>query len=97
MLLASHKRNENNCLTVAFLAKKKTFLAIFAYFGQLKMVVYTAIIRFFEIDSIFAKKVIQQKLMGGGSFFPPPPTRNRVKRYTFIRKLLVTQSLYFSE
>ena len=33
----------------------------------------------FEIDPIFAEKVIQKKLMEGGNFTPPPPTWNRVK------------------
>ena len=32
----------------------------------------------FEINPIFAKKVIQLKLMGGGKKLPPP-TWNRVK------------------
>ena len=33
----------------------------------------------FEIDPIYAKKVIKKKLMGGVTLTPPPPTWNRVK------------------
>jgi hypothetical protein len=46
MLLASHKKNENNCLTIAFVAQKPK--AIFANFGQLWRVVYTAKIKFLD-------------------------------------------------
>ena len=49
MLLASHKKNGKNCLTVAFVAKKNTYFTIFANFSQRWMVVYTAIMKFFEI------------------------------------------------
>ena len=35
MLLNSHKKNEKKLLTVAFIAKKNTLLAIFANLSQL--------------------------------------------------------------
>ena len=47
MLLNSHK-NGKNLLTLAFIAQKP-FLAIFVIFGQLWIVVYTAIIKYFEL------------------------------------------------
>ena len=43
MLPYSDKKKGKNLLTVAFLAPKNTFLANFVNFGQLWMVVYTAI------------------------------------------------------
>ena len=74
-------KNGKKILTVAFIAQK----AIFANFGQLWMVVYTAIIKNFIFFQLYrmhigvTKKVIQKKLMGGGEFLPPQ-TWNRVKQ-----------------
>ena len=67
-------KNGKKILTVAFIAQK----AIFANFGQLWMVVYTAIIKNFIFFQLYrmhigvTKKVIQKKLMGGGGVSSPP-------------------------
>ena len=60
MLLIRHKKKFKmfNC---SLCSPKTTYFAIFANFGQLWMVVYTAV-----------KKVIQKKLMGGGVTLTPP-------------------------
>ena len=82
------KNKDKKILNCNLCSTKNTYFAIF---GQLWMVVYTAImktfeifplymmrigvtekVKNFEIDPIFAEKVIQKKLMEGGNFTPPP-------------------------
>ena len=85
-------------LNCSLFSPKTTYLAIFTNFGQLWMVVYTAIIQFFlifqlcwmcigvknfEIDPIFAIKSYSQKNYGGVTLTPPPPTWIRVKSSFF--------------
>ena len=53
MLPYSHKKNEKKIINCRFYSPKTTFLAIFANFGQLWMVVYTAIIKILIIKKIY--------------------------------------------
>jgi hypothetical protein len=53
MLLASHKKKIKQLLNCSLCSPKTTFLAIFANFGQLWMVVYTAIINNFDIFEMY--------------------------------------------
>ena len=66
----------------SFNSPKTTFLAIFANFGQLWMVVYTAMIKFFDFFKIyrmglgsilFLQKSYSTKTDGGGEVSSPPP------------------------
>ena len=48
-MLPNHKKSGEKFINCSFYSPKTTFLAIFANFGQLWMVVYTAIIKYFKI------------------------------------------------
>ena len=49
MLPYSHQKKWEKLINCSFYSPKTPFLAIFANFGQLRMVVYTAIIKILKI------------------------------------------------